>query len=1130
MNKLRNKPENNQIGARRSTSLLSKIMIPMIILALLQISVFGLLLVLSGGFSYTKSYSYNLLAEKTGNRKNYVENVFNQKTPLVYETAKEVNEITESILLEEGVTVAAIQADKEIDKRILGSCAESLISLIRRDLVNDAFIILDSGALYDEGDRRLRPGLYLRDTDVEENSISDNKDIFMEMGGSEIARDFGLALDFEWSLHLDVTDNEDGNFNFFFKPLETYAGNSDTPLYNLGYWSGFSNISNSQQGSIKYTLPLAAQDGTVYGVVGIGMLEKTIQQLIPANDFLSVSTCYILGLDVDGNGEYQQLFHHGASYGRVVGPDTVLSAQKKDEYNLYDFTTAGSRPAVGSIQKLNLYKSGSPYRSQNWALISVAEKDLILNTYYALLKTFFISMLISLIISISFAGLISGRISLPVVKMVGKLEEEDSGQNLVKFNLSGISEIDDLAAAIVDLQVDVTEYASRVSRIITMSGSRLGVFMYDCRSESVFVGESLIKLLGFTDLPDRDVTIPAQEFKDQLSKIDKENEIISLPVFGKEENHGQTLNDSREIQYIAPGGDEIWFKFTLTKNKTNVMGLVEDITKTVAEKNQIAQVKDDEYTAKLLEANAALRAAYAAAEQASHTKTDFLSRMSHDIRTPMNAIIGMTAIAQNHLDDRAKLADCFNKISVSSRYLLALLNEVLDMSKIEAGKFVLSKESINILELVDNLIEMIKPSVKAKKHELEVKMGHIEHENVIGDSLRLQQVFMNIMSNAVKYTPECGHISFSVAERSIGQKKVGCYEFIFKDNGKGMSPGYLEKLFVPFEREEDERVSKEQGTGLGMTITYNIVKMMDGDIKVESEIDKGTTFTVTLFLPLDETEHASYKELNGIRALVVNDDRKASESICSMLQDVGMKGEWALTDKKAVKKLAEAHRQGDPFKAVLFNWKMPDAESVEAVKRICGSVSGKISVVVYSEYDWEEVEQEAREAGVDAFLSKPLFKPRLATAMRSLLCQEQGNALEAIKTKDYTGYRVLLVDDNELNCEIASEILGMTNMEVETAENGREAVEKFSSSAPGYYDMIFMDVQMPVMNGYEATRAIRALPHADAKKISIVAMTANAFAEDVRSAEESGMNGHIAKPLDLDRLFEVLNKWIVRKQ
>lgn len=1129
MSDLGRKSKKGQEKVRKSSSLLVKIMVFMIILAMLQISVFGVLLVVNGGFSQIKRYSYNMILEKTENRRNYVENIFNQKTALVYETAKEINEITGGILRENRETAAAIRTDKELDKQILASCADCLISLLRRDMVNDVFLILDSGALYNTDDQSRRPGMYLRDTDVDENSIFDNKDIFMDVGNSETARSYGLALDSGWSLYFDVTDTESGRNDYYYEPLKTYAENAHTPLYNLGYWSGLTSISDLQQGSIKYSLPLVAEDGTVYGILGIGLLEKTIQQIIPTNDFTNASACYILATDPEDNEQYRQQLHRGASYGRLVGSGETISAKGSIEHNLYDFTYEGGPAAVGSIQRLNIYKSGSPYRNRNWVLISVADKDEVLATYYVLTRTVFISTVTAFVVSVIFSIFVARRISQPVVKMMGTLNNSRSHHDIVQFTSSGISEMDALGAAIVRLQVNAAEYASRVSRIISMSDSGIGVFMYDCSSGSVFVGESLIKLLKFTDLPDRDVTISAQNFKKQLEAVDKENVIMNLPIF-EEENTDTHESDGCEVQYTDVEGNVIWLKFSLTRDDTNVMGLVQDITNTVEEKREVARAKDDEYTERLLEANAALRTAYEAAIQANHAKTDFLSRMSHDIRTPMNAIIGMTAIAENHLDDPARLSDCFSKISASSQFLLALINEVLDMSKIEAGKLVLTKENINILELVDNLIDMIRPSVKQKRHELVIQIDEMTHENIIGDSLRIQQVFMNFMSNAVKYTPEGGRLEFRLSEKAISQKGVGCYEFVFADNGKGMSPEFLEKLFLPFEREEDERVSKEQGTGLGMTIAYNIVKMMNGDVKVESEVGKGTTFTVTLYLSLDDKESISLAELEGSRALIVDDDHREGENVCAMLKSIGMRGEWVATGRAAVEKIEKARKKKDDFRAVILDWKMPEMDGLETVRMIRDRIDDKILIIIYSAYDWAEIEQEARDAGVDAFISKPMFRPKLVAVMRSLLGRNQGRALDSIREKDYSGYRVLLVDDNELNREIAEEILRMLKLEVEIAENGKEAVEKFEASEPGYYSIIFMDVQMPVMNGYEATKTIRTLPRKDAGQIPIVAMTANAFAEDVRDAEKAGMNEHIAKPLDPDRLVKALNRWVIKEQ
>ncbi len=1113
---------------KKSSSLLSKIAIPMIFLALLQVFVFLALLVANGSFTYVKSTSYNLLLEKTGNRKAYMENVFNRKTSIVYDTANEVNDITENILAEENQSIQAIKTDKELNKRILSECSESLVSLIRRDVVNDAFLILDSGTLYDEGDELFRTGLYLRDTDVDESSISDNQDIFMEMGSSETAREYGMPLDYDWSLYLNVTDNSDGRFDFFFEPIQNYDDNSDVPLYEMGYWSGFSSITDKQQKSIKYALPLVSEDGRVYGVIGIGLLEKTIQQAVPNGDFFGGNTSYILAANFEEDGKFVPMIHQGSSYARLVKENTVLCRDNPIEYNLYEFTVEDGTEVVGSIQKMNLYSSDSPYRKQEWALISVADKDYLLGSYYAMIRSVMLTTLITFVIIAMLAIATSRQLSKPVTSMIKKLNEGRSGHDIVEFHKSGIAEIDVLAESIVDLQLNLTDYASRVSRIMKMSENQIGLFMYDCKTKSVFVGESLVKLLKFDGLQDGDVTITEEEFCDYLSAIDPENVIMSLPIFGEKENCEHSISEQREISFTLDSGEEIWLKFVLTRDKSNVMGLVQDITDTVAEKHEIAKAKDAEYMEKLLETNNALRVAFEAAERANSTKTDFLSRMSHDIRTPMNAIIGMTEIAKHHLDDPNRLDDCFQKISTSSRYLLSLINEVLDMSKIEAGKFVLAEENINLLELVDNLIEMIQPSVNEKKHALSVHIDYLEHENVISDSLRIQQVFMNIMSNAIKYTPEGGHIDVGITEKDVGQKRVGCYEFTFSDNGKGMRPEFMDKLFIPFEREEDERVSKEQGTGLGLTITYNIVKLMNGDIRVKSEVNKGTTFIVTLYLPLGEAETSARAEVGGRVALIVDNDKDVCESTCLILKRIGMRGDWALSGQEAVEKICEAHDRGEDYDAVLMDWKMPGMNGIDATREIRKKCSGKVSIILTSAYDWAEIEQEARDAGIDAFLSKPLFESRLLIVLRSLLTHAQQPENESLTEHDFSGYRVLLVEDNELNREIAEEILSMANLTVETAVDGRDAVEQFEKSAPGYYDLIFMDIQMPIMNGYEATEAIRALEREDAKTIPIVAMTANAFAEDVRNAENAGMNEHISKPLNVDRLYEALNRWLLK--
>ncbi len=1111
---------------KENTTLLSKMIITMTVLSILQIVIIVVVMSLSGEFRYIKKFSYNSVSEKTENRRNYVENSMNSKTALVYEAAAVVNGITESILRDEGLTASAVRENKELNKKILSASADEIISLIRRDMVNDAFIILDSGELYNEGGRSNKTGLYFRDMDVNENSVEDNADIYMEMGSSEIARSLGLPLDYEWSLYMDMTDTESGNFSFFYEAMEGYAKNPDAPLYNLGRWDKFSGVSQSTQQSMKYTLPLVSEDGTVYGVIGIGLLKKTVLQSIPSNDFFNEGACYILAADLDRNGIYEPLLTSGPAYGRLVNENTVLSRKHESEYGLYDFS-AGGTECIGSIQDLTLYVSGSPFRDQKWALISVADKGRTLNIYTMLLKVFFISVIITLIFGIVFAVFASRRISSPVREMVKNLEASRENNSVVRFTFSGIREIDNLADAIVGLQIDAMEYSSRVSRIITMAGSAIGVFKYDIRSRSVFVGESLIKLLGFTSLPYRDTTITEEEFRAQLGAVDKDGLLFDHEIFADGDEAPES--GSIEIMYEDPvRGEDRWFRFSLTRSSADIIGLVQDITDTVTEKKQIAKVKDDEYSDKLMKANDALKGAYAIAKQANSAKTDFLSRMSHDIRTPMNSIIGLTAIAECHLDDGVKVGDCLKKIEVSGRYLLSLINEVLDMSKIESGKFVLNEEKINIPDLIDNTIEIVRPAVRDKKHELKVDIVDVRHENVIGDSTRIQQAFVNILSNAVKYTPEGGHIRFVMTEKPVRQNKIGCYEFKFCDDGIGMSEEFLKKLYEPFERATDVRMAKESGTGLGMSITKNIVEMMDGDIKVESEIGKGTVFTVTIFLKLQENDDAYAARFAGMRALVADNDGAAAQKACSFLSELGIACEYVLSGQEAAELARAKLEQGEPFDFVLLDLYMKQSDGIDTARKIRTSLNDKAPVIILTGYDWFDIEKEARAAGVDGFIGKPLFKSKLISVIESVFGGKHGGgkSLDVISSNDFSGSRVLLVDDNELNREIACEILEMTGLEVESAEDGREAVEKFSESEEGRYQMIFMDIQMPVMNGYDAAVAIRAMSRSDARTVPIVAMTADAFAEDVMMAKNAGMNDHVAKPLDFDRLTEVLKQWL----
>ena len=525
-----------------------------------------------------------------------------------------------------------------------------------------------------------------------------------------------------------------------------------------------------------------------------------------------------------------------------------------------------------------------------------------------------------------------------------------------------------------------------------------------------------------------------------------------------------------------------------------------------------------------------LQDALDAANVANRAKSEFLSRMSHDIRTPMNAIIGMTAIAGAHLTNPDRMSDCLQKITTSSRLLLSLINEVLDMAKIESGRIVLSEEEVNLGEVLASLLSMIQPDLKRKGHRIDVHLFDIEEEWVICDMQRLQQVLLNFLSNAIKYTPDNGHIVFDTRQLPSREKGFGQYQFVFKDNGIGMTPDFLEKIFDPFERAHEESIQAIQGTGLGMAIAKNIAEIMGGHIEVESEYGKGTTFTLTL--PMEyRSRQTNPGELPCLPILVVDDDELVCRDICKHLDNIGMKSEWATSGQEAVRKTIAARHRADDYFAAILDYQMPGMNGIETARKIREIVGPDITIILLSAYDWSGLEVQAREAGIDDFIQKPLLKSRLVYMLKKCMNRHQSQAhvltLPPVPDAEiYQDKHVLLVEDNLLNMEIASELLGMTGVTIDTAKNGQVAVHKFNMSPAGYYDLVFMDMQMPVMDGCEATRQIRSLPRQDAKTVPIVAMTANAFAEDIEKTRHAGMNEHVAKPIDPERLKAVLKRWL----
>lgn len=531
---------------------------------------------------------------------------------------------------------------------------------------------------------------------------------------------------------------------------------------------------------------------------------------------------------------------------------------------------------------------------------------------------------------------------------------------------------------------------------------------------------------------------------------------------------------------------------------------------------------------KLEEQSQLLKDALDFAEKANQAKSDFLARMSHDIRTPMNAIVGMTAIAGAHVDDHERVHDCLKKITSASNLLLSLINEILDMSKIESGRLKLSEDEFNIGELLQDLIVMMQSEIKNKQHKLDIHVSGLQHENVVGDIQRIKQVLMNIISNAIKYTPDNGQILISIEEKAP-HDGIANYEFVFEDNGRGMKPDFLDKIFQPFERADDHGISSIQGTGLGMAISHSIIRMMGGDIQVESEYGKGTRFTIHMPLKYHEKAFDEKIERPELSVLVVDDDKTACLSTCNCLSEIGLKSDWVCSGSEAVAATRKRHKEKEDYFAVIMDLKMPGMSGIETTRQIRSAVGPDVPIIILSAYDIDEYETDARKAGANGFVAKPLFKSKLLQILRRFLEKDEVRQVtEPVKFSeaDHSGKHLLLVEDNDLNREIAEEIIGSTGVLVETAVNGQDAVDKVMQSAEGYYQMILMDIQMPVMDGYEATRQIRQLPRTDVVNIPIIAMTANAFSEDVANALNAGMNHHLAKPIDIKALMGVLSTYL----
>ena len=523
--------------------------------------------------------------------------------------------------------------------------------------------------------------------------------------------------------------------------------------------------------------------------------------------------------------------------------------------------------------------------------------------------------------------------------------------------------------------------------------------------------------------------------------------------------------------------------------------------------------------------NQALSEAVAAAEAASRAKSTFLSNMSHDIRTPMNAIIGFTTLAVSNIDNQERVKDYLTKTLSSSRHLLALINDILDMSRIESGKLQLEETEVNLAEMLHDIKTIVSGQVHAKQLELYMDALDVTDEDVYCDRTRMGQILLNLLSNAIKFTPAGGTVSVRVRQLAGTVRDCAQYEFRVRDNGIGMSPEFAQKIFEPFERERTSTVSRIQGTGLGMAITRNIVEMMGGTIKVQTEKNRGTEFIICLPLRVQTGTRREEKiaELAGLKALVVDDDFNTCDSVAKLLTRVGMRAEWTLSGREAVLRARQSIELGDPCRAYIIDWRLPDMNGIEVTRQI-RSLNDDTPIIILTAYDWSDIEVEAKAAGVTAFCSKPMFLSDLRDTLLTAIGHTQTEAQDILpgKNADFRGRHILLVEDNELNREIAVAILHEYGFLVDTAENGAVAVEKICTSDPGRYDLVLMDVQMPVMDGCTATQRIRALEDPVRAAVPIVAMTANVFEEERKRAFDCGMNGFLSKPIVIEELIDAL--------
>ena len=666
--------------------------------------------------------------------------------------------------------------------------------------------------------------------------------------------------------------------------------------------------------------------------------------------------------------------------------------------------------------------------------------------------------------------------------------------------------------------VQIEREQRAMDNIHAAMGSGLWSMEFDEKGEMVSCvwSDDFRRMLGYEN--EEDFPNKLESWSELLHSKDKERVLREYWDTVRDYTGGKTYNV--EYQLLTRKKGWRWFHAAgrLSRREDGspitFVGLFVDIDEERRLKEQLEKQRLD------------LQDALAAAQHANRAKTTFLNNMSHDIRTPMNAIIGFTSLAATHIDNPEQVQAYLSKITTSSNHLLSLINDVLDMSRIESGKVKIEEKETSLPEIMHDLKTIVQADIASKQLDFYIDTADVINEHILCDKLRLNQALLNLLSNAMKFTKPGGIVSVRVLQKGGAPEGWAFYEFQIKDTGIGMSKEFLEHVFEPFERERTSTVSGIQGTGLGMAITKNIVDMMGGQISVVSEEGKGTTFTVTLQFKIcsSPVRQDVIPELKGLRALVVDDDFNTCSSVTKMLSIIGMRPDWTTSGKEAVLRVRLAEEQNDEYAAYIIDWLMPDMNGIEVVRRIRGIIGVETPIIILTAYDWSDIEEEARKAGVTAFCSKPIFLSELREILESPFLRESTKETVQKEQAAFNGRSILLVEDNELNQEIAMEILKEAGFEVDVADDGAVAVEKMKAAKPGRYDLILMDIQMPILNGYDATRQIRGLERKEIAGIPIIAMTANAFEEDKQTALEAGMNGHIAKPIDVGMLMAALEE------